>query len=279
MDLITALRARGGVAMRRDLLNAGVGAWQLRTAARRGGVVVPYRGVVALAGAPPEFAEAFRYGGVLTCISAAPHYGLWQLHPTTELHLVCGNGLPRDGVVLHRSASLPPLRGRPVAALADVLVHALRCRPPAEALVMVQCAVARGDITVEFLRRNLPGNRNGRARDVLDLVRRRADSLLEPLAAMHFHQAGIAFVQHVELPGVGEVDFVVERFLIVELDGKTHFEPRAIKRDRRRDNTSVAGGFTVLRYFYEDVVHYPEAMVAEVQAAIRAHYSGLRLNK
>ncbi|MGO4582964.1 endonuclease domain-containing protein [Arthrobacter sp. 2RAF6] len=123
---------------------------------------------------------------------------------------------------------------------------------------------------MEFLRGKLPGNRNGRARDVLDLVRRRADSLLEPLAAMHFQQTGIAFVQQVELPGVGEVDFVVERFLIVELDGKTHFEPRAIKRDRRRDNTSVAGGFTVLRYFYEDVVHCPEAMVAEVQAAIRA---------
>lgn len=265
--------------MRRDLLKAGVGAWQLRTAARRGGVVVPFRGVVSLVGAPPEFAEACRHGGVLTCISAAPHHGLWQLHPASELHLVRGNGLPRDGVVLHRGASLPPLPGRPVAALADVLVHVLRCRPAEEALVMVQCAVVRGDTTVDFLRRRLPGNRNGRAREVLDFVCPKADSLLEPLAAMHFKQAGIAFVEHVELPGVGEVDFVGERFLIVELDGKTHFEPRAIKRDRRRDNTSVAGGFTVLRYFYEDVVHHPEAMVAEVQAAIRAHRARERLDK
>ncbi|UKA63390.1 endonuclease domain-containing protein [Arthrobacter sp. FW306-04-A] len=279
MDLKAALRARGGTAMRRDLLKAGVGAWQLRTAGQRDGVVVPYRGVVALAGAPPEFAEAYRHGGLLTCISAAPHHGLWQLHPASELHLVCGNGLPRDGVVPHRRASLPPLPGRPVAALGDVLVHVLRCRPAAEALVMVQCAVVRGDITVDFLRGKLPGNRNGRARGVLDFVCRRADSLLEPLAAMHFRQAGIGFVQHVELSGVGEVDFVVEGFLIVELDGKTHFEPRAIKRDRRRDNTSVAGGFTVLRYFYEDVVHHPETMVAEVRATIRAHRAGLRLNK
>lgn len=278
MDLTAALRARGGTATRRDLLKAGVGSWQLRTAAQRNGVIRPYRGVVALAGAPPELAEAYRHGGILTCISAAPHYGLWQLHPASELHLVCGNGLAREGVVPHRSLSLPPLPGRPVAALADVLVHVLRCRPPEEALVMVQSAVARGDITVEFLRRRLPGNRNGKPRAVLDFVGRRADSLLEPLAAMHFRRAGLAFEQHVELAGVGEVDFVVERFLIVELDGKTHFEPRAIKKDRRRDNTSVAGGFTVLRYFYEDVVHHPEAMVAEVRAAIRAHQAKLRLN-
>ncbi|WP_242701958.1 endonuclease domain-containing protein [Arthrobacter cavernae] len=103
--------------------------------------------------------------------------------------------------------------------------------------------------------------------------------MLEPLAAMHFRQAGIRFVQHVDVAGVGEVDFVVEGFLIVELDGGTHFEKPAIKRDRRRDSTSVAGGYSVLRYFYEDVVHHPERMVAEVGEAIRAHRAGYRLNK
>jgi len=70
----------------------------------------------------------------------------------------------------------------PVAGLADVLIHALHCLPELEALVMVQCAVGRGDITLAFLRSKLEGNRNGRARAVLDLVIPRADSLLEVLA-------------------------------------------------------------------------------------------------
>ena len=77
--------------------------------------------------------------------------------------LNAGVGAWQLGVVLHRTASLPPLPGRPVAALADVLVHALRCRPAAEALVMVQCAVARGDTTADFLRSKLAANRNSRA--------------------------------------------------------------------------------------------------------------------
>lgn len=42
--------------------------------------------LMALVGAPPEFAEAYRQGGLLTCISAAPHHGLWQLRPASELH-------------------------------------------------------------------------------------------------------------------------------------------------------------------------------------------------
>lgn len=279
MDLATALRSRGGTARRRDLLKAGVSAWTLRKAVERGEVEAPARGLLALPQSPDALAEAYRHGGIITCVSAAPFHLLWQLHEATEFHLACGNGLERPGVVFHNSLSRPPLIGLPVAALADVLVHALRCRPAAESLVMVQCAVVRGDSTVEYLRKRLRGNRNGRARAVLDFVGPKADSLLEPLAAMYFRQAGIGFEQHVEVPGVGEVDFVVEGFLIVELDGGTHFEKPAIKRDRRRDNTSVAGGYSVLRYFYEDVVHHPEAMVAEVLDAIQAHRASYRLNK
>ncbi len=84
----------------------------------------------------------------------------------------------------------PPHPWLPVAGLADVLIHALRCLPEVEALVMVQCAAQRGDITVEFLRRKLPGNRNARARAVLDLIPR-ADSILEVLANYHFLRAGL----------------------------------------------------------------------------------------
>ena len=83
---------------------------------------------------------------------------------------------------------------------------------------------------MEFLRRKLPGNRNARARAVLDNVIPRADSILEVLANYHFRRAGLRVRMHVELPGVGEVDFLIEECLVVETDGGTHLEPVRSKR-------------------------------------------------
>lgn len=65
------------------------------------------------------------------------------------------------------------------------------------------------------------------------------------------------------------MDFLVEECLVVETDGSTHFEPKSVKRDQRRNNQSIIGGYLVLRYYYDDVIHRPDAMVAEVQAVLR----------
>jgi len=311
MDMPRALNSFGGVASRQELLGRGCTDAQIRRAVREGMAITDQPGVFYRPGADLLFRQAYDLKGVLTCVSAAPYYGLWRLHEHPELHLYCTNGLARregrikaagltmtngavksnsparangrtgggnpggvtnDGgipAVLHRRLLLPRDRNRPVAALADVLLHAMRCLPRFEALSMVQCAVARGDITVGFLRERLPGNRNGQARALLDLVGPRADSLLEPIARVLFREAGFLTESYVPLPGVGEVDFLLEGFLVVEIDGGTHFEPKSIKKDRRRDNASVVGGYLVLRYFYEDVVYEPERMLAEVAAVLR----------
>lgn len=155
-----------------------------------------------------------------------------------------------------------------MVGLADVLLHALRCLPEREALVMIQCAVGRGDISLAFLRGRLTGNRNARARAVLDLIIPRADSLLEVLANAAFVRAGLHIRRHVEIPGVGEVDFLVEDLVIVETDGATHLERFQVKKDRRRNNTAVVGGYLVLRFGYDDVVHHSERMVTQVRALI-----------
>ncbi|MCO4256175.1 hypothetical protein [Pseudarthrobacter cellobiosi] len=75
---------------------------------------------------------------LLTCASAAPFHGLWSLPSSGALHVhhrraeaVTGNGIHHAGLLL------PPQPDRPVAALADVLIHALRCLRFAESLVMV----------------------------------------------------------------------------------------------------------------------------------------------
>ena len=80
---------------------------------------------------------------------------------------------------------------------------------------------------------------------------------------------------HVELAGVGEVDFLVEECLVVEMDGASHFEPRQIKKDHRRSRVSMLGGRLRLQYDYDDVVYnHPQAMVEEVLAILRLYRAG-----
>ncbi|KQR73552.1 hypothetical protein ASF98_22290 [Arthrobacter sp. Leaf337] len=274
MDLLTFLRLRGGAAKRSQLVASGFQRVELEAAVTTGLLFRPLRGVYSTGTADDGVVAAFRSNGLLTCISAAAHYNLWTLHPAQAFHLSCGNGVPKPGVVDHSPCTHPKHPSLPVAGLADVLLHALRCLPELDALVMVQCAAQRGDITGEFLLKKLPGKRNGRARAVLGLLIPRADSILEILAHTHFVRAGLKVRMHVELPGVGEVDCLVDDWLVVELDGASHFEPRQIKKDNRRSRASILGGRLTLRYYYDDVVHNPQAMVEEIRAILRLHADG-----
>lgn len=274
MDLQTFLARRGGAARRSDLVRAGFLRPTLEAAVDAGRLHRPLRGVYALHNADDGVLAAFRHNGRLTCVSAARFYSLWALHPPPEVHLSCGNGVPKTGVIDHPPCTHDPHPAYPVAGLADVLLHAVRCLPELEALALVQSATGRGQISADFLRGKLVGNRNGRARAVLDLLIPRADSVLEILAHTHFVRAGLKVRMHVHLPGVGEVDCLVEECLVVELDGSTHFEPRQVKKDQRRNNAGMLGGRLTLRYYYDDVVHHPEAMVEQVLAVLRLRALG-----
>ncbi len=209
MDLPGFLASRGGTAAAADLRRAGFSRHRISKAVADGIVVRIRRGHYVLAEHSGPYRAARELKGLVTCLSAAPGYGLWTLVPARELHLCVGHRAAPPGTVAHGRRGHPRHPWLPVAGLADVLIHAMRCLPEAEALVMVQCAAGRGDISLSFLRGKLTGNRNARARSVLDLVIPRADSLLEVLANTAFRRAGLHVQRHVEIPGVGEVDFLV----------------------------------------------------------------------
>ena len=268
MDVPDALARCGGAARRPALARLGVDDAALRRAARRG-ILQPDRGLYALPTAPPDLVAVLRNRELLTCSSAAAHYGLWCLHPPGLRHVYHQrHSAVGDSAIHHAGLLLPPSRLHPVVALADVLVHALRCLPFAESLVMVESAVSRGDMTVDFLRQRLEGRRNGKTREVLAWVDRGADSLLETLARTYFRQAGIFVQTQVYLERVGYVDLLLDGWLVVELDGRHHAEWSQVKKDHRRNNESVVQGYTALRYYYADVVHHPAEMVAQVQAVL-----------
>ncbi|NUU30588.1 DUF559 domain-containing protein [Arthrobacter sp. C9C5] len=134
---------------------------------------------------------------------------------------------------------------------------------------MVESALLQGRTTLEYLRGHLPGNRNGSARAALELVDGSAGSAIEVVARLLFRSEGIFTQTQVDLPGIGIVDFLLEGFLIVEIDGSTHLEARQVKKDRGRNNASTLAGYAVLRYGYQDVVFNPQKIVAEVWQVLR----------
>ena len=269
MNPAEILRSAGGVLLTRDVLTAGATEAGLRQAVRSGDVVRLERGLLAVADADPASVAAGRARGLVTCVSAAPAFSLWRLRPPVQPHYWQSNGRKPAGCVSHRlPLTQSPSHGT-LAALPDVLLHALLCLPELESLVMVECAYNRGDIDLAFLLRHLPGNRCGKARNVVSKVECGADSLLESLARVLFRDAGINTATQVWIDGIGRVDFLLEGFLIVEIDGIAfHLEARQFKKDRRRDNSAILQGLPVLRFFYDDVVHAPDSVLAQVREVL-----------
>ncbi|MBP2442700.1 endonuclease domain-containing protein [Rhizobium leguminosarum] len=78
------------------------------------------------------------------------------------------------------------------------------------------------------------------------------------------------------------VDFLVDRWLVVEIDGAAwHSDPEAVERDRIRDEFFVANGFSVVRIPAKLVFNTPSKAIDMVRAAVArgAPPKGLRRNK
>ena len=268
MDVTSYLKYAGSVARTATLRNAGFSDRHIRVAVGSGQIRRLRHGVVALPGAAPDLVSAVLANGLLSCGSATTHHRLWRLHEPAALHLLCRHGAAKD-VVVHRETVVPHDVPWPVAGLTDVLLHGLRCLPEVEAAIMVESALLQGRTTLAYLSGHLPGNRNGAARRVLDLVDGTAGSPIEVVARLLFRSEGIFVQTQVDLPGIGIVDFLLEGFLIVELDGETHLQPRQVKKDRLRNNASTLDGYAVLRYGYAQVVYNPQKIVDEVWQVLR----------
>lgn len=277
MDIAGALQPFGGVARTRDLIGAGATARQLRAAICDGAVLPVVRGVIARSDAPEDFLRAYRHNGRISCVSAAEYLGLWQLNAPQKLHLRCNHGRTPGGYRIHRGPFTHPHPRLPLASPEDVLVDAVHCLPPVEALVMIESAIANGLVFPDFVAERLKGSANGKARRVLDLVERGAQSPIEVVARVLFRRNGIRAEAQVSLPGIGVVDFLLEGFLIVEIDGlQYHLTRRQFVKDRRRDNAAAADGYSVLRFVYDDVVHHPEAMLDMIRTVLSRYSASAR---
>lgn len=100
----------------------------------------------------------------------------------------------------------------------------------------------------------------------------RAESIVEVDAQHLFRTNGISYEAQVFLPGIGRVDFLLDGFLIVEIDGFAFHSQRAdMFRDRDRNNSSTIKGFAVLRYMPEHIWFNQQQVLDDIRAVLADH--------
>lgn len=164
----------------------------------------------------------------------------------------------------------PVSTGLPLAPIAEVLARVLRCRPEGEAVVMVDSALNKRLVTAEEIAPLLGGPGARSALATLDRCHPSSRSVIESVARLALEGAGMRVAAGVRIEGVGEVDLLVDGWLVVECDGFAYHSGRTEYRDdRRRDRALAARRFVVLRFTWEELMAGPELVVRDVQRVLR----------
>lgn len=271
MDVIAKIRSLGGAARFSEI---GTSRYRLSVHVGRGDLIRIARGAYALPGTDPAICAAVVHNGLVTCRSALAVHGVQALGDSAITHLA----LPEHRGSARRMA--PGMRchrekpqtepGTRVASVIDATARAATCLPYDDAVAQLERVAFDQDSglldqVLQKVRRASPS----RARALAIDVEVGSRSTSETYVRLGLRRAGLSVMANAHIPGVGEVDFVVDGVLIVELDGYAyHGDRKAYRTDRRRDRAALRLGLPTMRFAFEDTS--PERVVREVAALCRA---------
>ena len=136
----------------------------------------------------------------------------------------------------------------PLVHPAEVVACALTCLDELDAICVADAALNHGDTTKEEIAELLVGRYSKAARLRLDQADAAARSHVETRTRLCLRETGLRVEAGVVLEGIGEVDALVEGWLIVEDDGfEFHSSKEQFVRDRHRDQRALAAGYVPLR--------------------------------
>ena len=223
-----------------------------------GELTEPHRRLLVRPGTERSIVRARHFRGHLTCASAARVLGYPMWHPSREFHIA----VPRDRSVrasasrpltdvrIHRPATPTPMTvdDFPLVHPAEVVACALTCLDELDAICVADAALNHGDTTKEEIAELLVGRYSKAARLRLDQADAAARSHVETRTRLCLRETGLRVETGVVLEGIGEVDALVEGWLIVEDDGfEFHSSKEQFVRDRHRDQRALAAGYVPLR--------------------------------
>ncbi len=266
---------------RHDLLASGMSAQQITQAVRVNELLRVRRDHYALPGTDRHTLEAVRVGGRKACVSAAEELGIFALDARfTHVHIDRAGSrlrsaqnrfmplaaLPRNGVELHWSPLIDRADGSEYCVgPRDALAQIIRCQKPPFALAALDTAlhqriIHREDLDDVFA--HVP-----RAGQLLrSRIDARVDAGQETVLREIIRAGGLRCDIQVQIDGVGRVDTVVERCVIVEADSFAHHSSwESQVRDRERDRRAAMNGYVTLRLLYADIMFDPQGVIDAIR--------------
>ncbi|WP_233188380.1 hypothetical protein [Actinomyces qiguomingii] len=219
---------------------------------------------LAIPGTDPRIIKCRQFRAHLTCASAAEVLGYPMWNKPKSLHLAVPNNRGvrssphRDlsEVVVHRKTQLTPMTvdDFPLVVPAEVVACCLKCLDELDAICVADAALHRGDTTKEEVAELLIGRYSTKARQRLERAEPAARSPLETRTRLALRDIDLSVDTGVIVEEVGEVDMLVEGWLIVETDGwEFHSSNEQFALDRHRDQAALAAGYVPIRLTGQDV--------------------------
>lgn len=226
MHLTQFLHDSGGILHVHHLRAAGFNPHEIGKALASNTVIRPQRGWIALPGTDPDLLQAAEHGTILSCVSVTHRLGLWRRRDVGP-HFAArsSHAHPKTTATVHWRK---PVRRREPKILLDTLENALSyvayCQPPEEAIAIWESALNKRLVSIDALHRY---PYVGRAREILRAATPFSDSGLESYVGTRLRSLGLRFVAQAYLHEHRR-DFLIEGWLVLEIDGATH-------TGRRRD--------------------------------------------
>ena len=213
--------------------------------------------------------EAVRRGGVLSCVSALDYHGV-SVPEHHDVH-VRGN----RWAVSNRRGPFCRRFGRPeseygaIDDVATALAHSVHCLDDEGIVMVCDSLVYLGMMSfdeIKHLFRSAPG----RVRRLLDKIDGRAMSGQESMIRFRLLRENVKLDIQVKIAGVGTVDILIGRWLIVELDGfEFHGDRPHFTSDRIRITDAQNLGYHLLPFSYDQVVLDKDKTHERIMTAIR----------
>lgn len=267
---------------RADLFARGHTRRSIQTAVRRGVLIHVRRDRYLEPEVPDVLVRAVRVGGRLTCLSVLQLLGVFVLR-NNRLHVHVDPTASRlrsphdkrrrvttarSGVRLHWTLLVEESSSACAVSIIDALVHAVVCQPPTAAVASIDSALRLGFILAEDLL-DIFAALPPRYGVLASFVDASAESGPETLVRLMARRLGCDVRPQVEFAAIGRVDFVLDRWLVVECDSR-EFHADWEAQVRERDLALAALGYCTLRLTASAIMNRPDEVFAALSGLVRS---------